>query len=76
MIVTGRQRICSPAGSQTHLAGEVPLVARRCGVRVVNVEEPTMREIRYLDKLAHELARRKAMDKIPRGSENRFVVQN
>ncbi|CCE03965.1 DUF2200 domain-containing protein [Bradyrhizobium sp. STM 3809] len=37
-----------------------------CGVRVENVEEPTMREIRYLDKLIDELARGKAMDKILR----------
>jgi hypothetical protein len=37
-----------------------------CGVRVEDVEEPTMREIRYLDKLIDELARRKAMDKILR----------
>jgi len=37
-----------------------------CGVRVENVEEPTMREIRYLDKLVDELARGKAMAKILR----------
>lgn len=37
-----------------------------CGVRVENIEEPTMREIRYLDKLIDELARGKAMDKILR----------
>lgn len=37
-----------------------------CGVRVEDVEEPTMREIRYLDKLIDELARGKAMDKILR----------
>ena len=37
-----------------------------CGVRVENVEEGTMREIRYLDKLVDELARGKAMDKILR----------
>ena len=37
-----------------------------CGVRVENVEEPTMREIRYLDKLVDELARGKTMDKILR----------
>lgn len=38
-----------------------------CGVRVEEVEEPLMREIRYLDKLVDELARGKAMDKILRG---------
>lgn len=37
-----------------------------CGVRVENVEEPTMREIRYLDKLIDELAKGKAMAKILR----------
>jgi len=37
-----------------------------CGVRVEDVEEPLMREIRYLDKLVDELARGKAMDKILR----------
>lgn len=37
-----------------------------CGVRVEEIEEPLMREIRYLDKLIDELARGKAMDKILR----------
>jgi len=37
-----------------------------CGVRVEDVEEPTMREIRYLDKLVDELAKGKAMEKILR----------
>lgn len=37
-----------------------------CGVRVEDVEEPTMREIRYLDKLMDELAKGKAMEKILR----------
>lgn len=37
-----------------------------CGVRVEEIEEPTMREIRYLDKLIDELAQGKAMDKILR----------
>ena len=35
-----------------------------CGVRVEDVEEPTMREIRYLDKLIDELAKGKSMEKI------------
>ena len=39
-----------------------------CGVRVEEVEEPTMREIRYLDKLIDELARGKAMEKILRAA--------
>jgi hypothetical protein len=37
-----------------------------CGVRVEAVEEPLMREIRYLDKLIDELAKGKAMEKILR----------
>lgn len=37
-----------------------------CGVRVESIEEPTMREIRYLDKLIDELAKGKMMDKILR----------
>jgi hypothetical protein len=37
-----------------------------CGVRVEDIEEPTMREIRYLDRLIDELARGKAMEKILR----------
>ncbi len=40
-----------------------------CGVRVEEVEDPLMREIRYLDKLIEELARGKAMDKILRSPE-------
>ena len=38
-----------------------------CGVRVETVEEPLMREIRYLDKLVDELAKGKPMEKILRG---------
>ena len=37
-----------------------------CGVRVEDIKELTMREIRYLDKLIDELACGKAMDKILR----------
>ena len=37
-----------------------------CGIRVEEVEDPTMREIRYLDKLVDELAKGKTMDKIRR----------
>ena len=37
-----------------------------CGVRVEEIEEETMREIRTLDKLIDELARGKSMDKILR----------
>src|SRR5262245_53250770 len=37
-----------------------------CGVRVEDIQDPMMREIRYLDKLIDELAKGKAMDKILR----------
>lgn len=37
-----------------------------CGVRVEDIKEPTMREIRYLDKLIDELAKGKSLDKILR----------
>jgi hypothetical protein len=37
-----------------------------CGVRVEEIAEPTMREIRYLDKLIDELAKGKPMEKILR----------
>lgn len=37
-----------------------------CGVRIENIEEPIMKEIRYLDKLIDELAKGKTMEKILR----------
>lgn len=37
-----------------------------CGVRVESIEDPTMKLIRYLDKLIDELAKGKAMEKILR----------
>ncbi len=46
--------------SRTLITGTV------CGVRVEEVEDPIMREIRYLDKLIDELAKGKPMDKILR----------
>ncbi|WP_110206843.1 DUF2200 domain-containing protein [Nocardioides daejeonensis] len=38
-----------------------------CGIRVEEVEDPLMQQIRYLDKLVDELARGKAMGKVLRG---------
>ncbi|HEX7080566.1 MAG TPA: DUF2200 domain-containing protein [Gammaproteobacteria bacterium] len=49
-----------PNPARTSIKGVV------CGVRVEDIEEPTMREIRYLDKLIDELAKGKAMEKILR----------
>jgi hypothetical protein len=37
-----------------------------CGVRLEDIKEPTMQEIRYLDKLIDELAKGKPMEKILR----------
>ena len=37
-----------------------------CGVRVEEITQPTMREIRYLDKLVDELAKGKTMEKVLR----------
>jgi hypothetical protein len=39
-----------------------------CGVRIEEIEEPTMREIRYLDKLIDELAKGKPIEKILRST--------
>jgi hypothetical protein len=49
-----------PNPSRTLITGVV------CGVRLENIEEPLMKEIRYLDKLIDELAKGKAMEKILR----------
>jgi len=37
-----------------------------CGIRVEDIKEPLMQEIRYLDKLIDELAKGKAMEKVLR----------
>ncbi len=37
-----------------------------CGVRVEDIKDPTMREVRYLDKLIYELAKCRPMEKILR----------
>lgn len=37
-----------------------------CGVRVEEIEDPLMREIRYLDKLVDELAKGRSMEKVLR----------
>lgn len=48
--------------ARKHIKGVV------CGVRIENIKEKTMREIRYLDKLVDELAKGKEMENILRGS--------
>ena len=42
------------------------ITGKVCGVKVEDIEETTMQEIRYLDKLIDELAKGKSMDKILR----------
>lgn len=41
-----------------------------CGIRVEEIEDPMMREVRYLDKLIDELAKGKAMNKILRANSH------
>lgn len=43
-----------------HIKGKI------CGVQIETIEDPLMREIRYLDKLIDELAKGRAMTKILR----------
>ncbi len=38
-----------------------------CGVRIEDIEDPLMRELRYMDKLIDELAKGRPMEKILRG---------
>lgn len=53
--------------ADAHLNPNAPLIKGVvCGVRVEDVEDPLMQQIRYLDKLVDELARGKAMDKVLR----------
>lgn len=40
-----------------------------CGVRIEEIEDPLMREVRYLDKLIDELAKGRPMEKILRATE-------
>lgn len=42
------------------------ITGKVCGIRVEDVEDPLMREIRYLDKLVDELAKGKNMEQIMR----------
>ena len=45
-----------------------------CGVRIEQIEEPLMRELRYMDKLIDELAKGKAMEKILRAGAHPGIV--
>ena len=68
-----RAQLDAQTGFETFLAEAPRLNPARalitgviCGVRVEDIEEPTMQGIRYLDKLIDELAKGKAMEKILR----------
>ena len=60
-----------------HFYGEAPrlnpargqIKGTICGIRIEEIEEPLMREIRYLDKLVDELAKGRPMSKILRTAE-------
>lgn len=47
-------------------AARTTITGTICGVRIEEIQEPTMREIRYLDKLIDELAKGRPMEKILR----------
>lgn len=49
-----------PNPARTSITGVI------CGVHIEEIQEPTMREIRYLDKLVDELAKGRPMEKILR----------
>ena len=42
------------------------ITGKVCGVRVEEIQDPLMRDIRYLDKMVDELAKGKSMDQILR----------
>lgn len=67
------KRLADKTDFQTFFAEAPALNANRdkitgtiCGVRIEGIEDPLMREIRYLDKLVDEIARGRPMEKILR----------
>ena len=60
----GFQQFLSQAPQLNPLRSKIKGVI--CGIRIENIEDDTMREIRYLDKLIDELAKGKALAKILR----------
>jgi len=55
--------------AQSHLNPNAPLITGViCGVRVEEIEEPLMQQVRYLDKLVDELAKGRPMEKVLRAS--------
>jgi hypothetical protein len=54
--------------AEAHLNPSASLITGSvCGVKVQEVEDPLMRQIRYLDKLVDELAKGRPMAKVLRG---------
>ncbi|WEK47372.1 MAG: DUF2200 domain-containing protein [Candidatus Andeanibacterium colombiense] len=62
-IATGEFFTGAPAPNPARSA----ITGMVCGVRVEEVEDPVMREVRYLDKLVDELAKGWAMERVLRG---------
>lgn len=55
--------------AQSHLNSHASLITGViCGVRVEEIEEPLMQQVRYLDKLVDELAKGRPMQKVLRTS--------
>nr|WP_211599638.1 DUF2200 domain-containing protein [Gordonia amarae] len=53
--------------ADAHLNENAPLIKGViCGVRVEDIDDPVMQQVRYLDKLVDELAKGKAIEKILR----------
>jgi hypothetical protein len=53
-------------GAATINAGAALITGSVCGVKVQEVEDPLMRQIRYLDKLVDELAKGRPLEKVLR----------
>ena len=53
-------------GAPAMAPGRIHITGKVCGVKVEEVADPLMREIRYLDKLVDELARGKPIEQILR----------
>ena len=71
---SGLEAVIEQRTDYEHFFGEAPALnpAREqikgtiCGIRIEEIEEPLMREVRYLDKLIDELAKGRPMEKILR----------
>ena len=48
----------------------IKITGKVCGIQVEAIQDPLMRDIRYLDKMTDELAKGKKMEKILRKAQN------